>query len=117
MNLHRHGGRERPENARNASLAILIHAPDHAADIRDLYAVALPGDRADDIRIRHEVVDIPLVHKGMSECHDLPAVNRRHRTRRTDAEITVDECHTDRLSARKRCIVARMKFCTCARAA
>ena len=117
MNLHRHGGRERPENARNASLAILIHAPDHAADIRDLHAVALPCNRADDIRIRHEVVDIPLVHKGVSERQDLLAVDCRHRARRTDAEIAVDERHTDGLTARERCIVARMKFCTCARAA
>ena len=117
MNLYRHGGRERPENSRDPRLAILIDAPDHTADIRDLHAIALPRDRPDDIRIRHEVVDIPLVHKGMPERDDLLAVDRRHRARRADAEIAVDKSHADRLTARKRRIIARMKLCRCARTA
>ena len=117
MNLHRHRGRECPENPRNPRLAILIDTSDHAADVRDLHAVALPRNRPDDIRIRHEVVDIPLVHKGMPECDNLLAIDRRHRARRANAEIAVDKSYTDRLTARKRRVIARMKLCRCARTA
>ena len=53
----------------------------------------------------------------MSERDNLLAVDRRHRARRADAEIAVDESHADRLAARKRRIIARMELCRCARTA
>ena len=108
MNAHGHRRRERAEHPRYSGLAILADAPDHAADIGNLNAVALPRNRPDDIRIRHEIVDISLMHERVPKGNDLFSVDRRNRPRRTDAEITVDNGNADRLTTLKRRIVARM---------
>ena len=109
MNANRNSGGERPEDTRNARLAILIDAPDHTADVRDLHAVALPCDRPDHIGVRHEIVHVALMHKGVTECQHLFAVHRRHRSRRADAEVAVDNGDPNGLTARKSGIIARGK--------
>ena len=53
----------------------------------------------------------------MSECQDILAVSRRHRSRRTDAEIAVDKRHADRLPACERRIIARVELRACTGAA
>ena len=117
MDLHRHRRRERSEYPCDPRLTILIDTPDHTADVRDLHAVALPRNRPDDISIRHEIVDISLVHERMTKRDDLFAIHCRHRACRTDAEIPVDECHTDGLTARERRIIACVQLGTCAKTA
>ena len=107
MNANRNSGGERPEDTRNARLAILIDAPDHTADVRDLHTVALPCDRPDHIGVRHEIVHVALMHKGVPEGQHLFAVHRRHRSRRADAEIAVDNGDPDGLTAREGSIIAR----------
>ena len=114
MNTYGNRCWERPKNPRNARLTILIDTSDHTADVRDLHAVALSCDRTDHIGIRHEVVDVSLVHKGVPERQHLLAVDCRHRSRSADAEIPIDERDTNRLPARERCIIARGKRCIAA---
>ena len=113
MNANGNSGGKRPKDPRNARLTILIDAPDHTADVRDLHAVALSCNRPDHIGIRHEVVHVSLVHKGVTECQHFLAVHRRHRSRRADAEVAVDNGDPDGLTACKRGIIARGKGRIC----
>ena len=49
------------------------------------------------------------MHKGVTEGQHLFAVHRRHRSRRADAEVAVDNGDPDGLTAREGSIIARGK--------
>ena len=110
MDTDRHRGRVGSENSGNPRLTVLVDAANHAADVGNLYPVALTRNCADNLSICHEVVDIPLMHEGMPECHNLLPVNGSHRACRTDAEIAVDQSSTDRLAFFEHSIIACMEL-------
>ena len=107
MDLHRNDGRELAEASGYPRLAILVDTADDIADIGDLHAIALPRDRADDRRIRHEIVHVPLVQERMAEREDLVAIHGCHRARRADREITADDGDADRAPGREARVIVR----------
>ena len=80
-----HDGRERPQHSRNARFAILIDAPDNVPDTRELDAVAHDAAyRADNRRVRHEVVDVACVRERVPEGENFFAVNGGDSARRAE---------------------------------
>ena len=106
--LDRHDRGEIADGAGDARLAVLIDAADDVADVRDLHAVALAADRANDRRVRHEVVDVAAVQERMAEAENLLAVHGRDRARRADGEVTVDDGDADRTARLQARVVERI---------